>query len=187
MPKDNSSTMRISYIAVAGVTAMIGGLLLPKAMFHSLDRGILVWLVVCIASGIIISNVERLPIRRAIKFAATISGLLWITVVVFYVVRWLVSRIIDIDAPQILIPFGSGARIDLLDPEVFPFIFLLLLIFWFGSSVLVSLTCLSGQLLLAAAQKLYSFGPEGLDRVRKIVAGITVVIVSVLALWAAFT
>ncbi len=187
MPNEHLSTMRIPYIAVAGVATVIGGLLLPKAAFHSLDRGILVWLIACMTSGVILSNVEPLSVRRGIKAAVVVSGLFWLTVLTFYAVRWLVSRIIDIDAPRILIPFGSGEFIDLLDPQVFPFLVVLLLIFWVGSTAVVALTTLSGRLLTAAALKLYTFGPEGLDRVRKIVLAIAGIIGSIIVLWAAFS
>ena len=187
MSNEHLSTTRIPYVAVAGVATVIGGLLLPMAMFHSLDRGTLVWLVVCITSGVIISNVEPLSVRRGIKAAMMLSGLLWLTVVAFYVVRWLVSRIIDIDSPQLLVPLGSGVSVNLLVPEVFPFVFILLLIFWVGSTEVVALTTLSGRLLTAAALKQYCFGPEGVDRMRKIVVGIVGVIVSIIALWAAFS
>lgn len=178
---------RISYIAVAGFATVVGGLLLPKAMFHSLDRGLIVWLMACIASGVIVSNVERLSLWRGIKAAMAVSGLFWLTVVLFYVVRWLISRIIHIEAPQILVPFGSGASVDLLDPEVFPLVAILLLIFWIGSTAVVAFTTLSGRLLTAGALKLYKFGPEGLDRVRKIVVAIAGVVAAILALWAAFS
>lgn len=187
MSSEQLAAARISYIAVAGFATVIGGLLLPKAMFHSLDRGILVWLIACLASGLIVSNVERLSLGRGIKAAMALSGFLWLTVVLFYAVRWLVSRIIDIDAPQILVPFGSGAKVDLLDPEVFPLVAILLLIFWVGSTAVVAFTTISGRLLTAGALKLYRFGPEGLDRVRKIVVAMIGIVAAVLALWAAFS
>jgi hypothetical protein len=165
---------------------LVGGLLLPKAAFHGLDRGLLVWLVICLASGVILSNLQPLSVWRGLKVSMLTSVVLVLALTGFYSVRWLVSRIINIEASQILIPFGSGASVDILDPRLFPFILLLLALFWIGTSVSIGVATLSGKLLITGALRLYAFGPEGVERVRKIVVALAGVVLSIVALWAAF-
>ncbi len=183
---DTSGAAHRPYFTVAGVAVVVAGLLMPKAAYQGLDRGLLVWLIACITSGLIVSNVE-LSVWRGMKAAMLMAGLLWLTVAALYAVRWLISRIIQVDAPHIKIPFGSGASVDLLDPEGIPFLIALLGIFWVGSTVVMTLTALSGRLLVATAVKLYDFGPERLDRVRKIIVGMAAVAAALVELWAAFS
>jgi hypothetical protein len=174
------------YFWVACAAALIGGLLLPKAAFHSLDRGLLVWIVLCIGSGVILSNLQPLSAWRGLKTSMWVSALMIGAMMGFYWVRWLVSRIININAPRIEIPFGSGASIDILDPAVIPFLIVLLVIFWIGTSIATGIATLSGRLLVAAALKLYAFGPEGVERVHKIIVALAGLVLALVGFWAAF-
>ena len=115
-----------------------------------------------------------------------VCATLWITVVIFYIIRWLVSRIINIDTPSIVIPFGSGVSIDLFDPRLFWLLAILLVIFWIGSVIIVGTTSFSSNLLITGAKKAYEFGPTGFDRLRNIIAGVATIIAAVIALWSAF-
>ena len=186
MSDDDRSAPTVPYAFLACVATLIGGLLLPKAAWVGLDRGLLVWLIICFASGVILSNLQPLSIWRGLKMSMLASVVLVFAQIGFYSVRWLVSRIINIDAPHILIPFGSGASVEILDPRAFPFLLILLALFWIGTLFVIGLTTLSGHLLVAGALKLYAFGPDGVERVRKIVAALAGVALSIVALWAAF-
>jgi len=186
MSTDQPSSLTVPYVSVACALTLVGGLLLPKAAFHSLDRGLLVWLIICVASGVILSNLQPLSIWRGLKTSMLAAVVLLLALVGFYSVRWLVSRIIDIEAPQILIPFGSGVAVDILDPRRLPFLVMLLVLFWIGTSVATAVATLSGRVLVAGAMKLYEFGPNGVERVRKTIVALAGVVLSVVALWAAF-
>jgi hypothetical protein len=186
MSADQPSPLTVPYVAVACAATLVGGLLLPKAAFHGLDRGLLVWLAICVASGVVLSNLQPLSIWRGLKASMLASVVLILALVGFYSVRWLVSRIINIEAARILIPFGSGASVDVLDPRRFRFLIVLLVLFWIGTSVATAVATLSGRLLIAGALKLYAFGPDGVERVRKTVVALVGVVLSIVALWAAF-
>jgi hypothetical protein len=186
MSRDGPSELVPPYLAVACIATFVGGLLLPKAMWIGLDRGLLVWLAICVAAGVILSNLQPLSGWRGIRLSMLASVVLIMALAGFYSVRWLVSRIINIDAPKILIPFGSGASVDILDPSGLPFLLILLALFWIGSSFAIGLATLSGRLLIAGALKLYAFGPDGVERVRKIVVALAGVVLAIVGLWAAF-
>lgn len=186
MTDEQPSPSTLPYVALACVATLVGGLLLPKAAFHGLDRGLLVWLVICIASGVVLSNLQPLSIRRGLKASSLASVVFILALVGFYSVRWLASRIINIEAAQVKIPFGSGASVDVLDPAVFPFLVVLLALIWIGTSIATAIAMLSGRLLIAGALHLYAFGPDGVEQVRKIVVALAGVVLSVVALWAAF-
>jgi len=186
MTTELDSNKSLELLSLAIIITITGGLLLPKAAFHGLDRGLLVWFVVCLSSGIVLGSIHEnllwLRIRRAMLACAT----LWITVVIFYIIRWLVSRIININAQSIVIPFGSGASIDLFDPRLFWLLGILLVIFWIGSVIVVGITSFSSNLLITGAKKAYEFGPTGFDRLRNIIAGVASTVAAVIALWSAF-
>jgi hypothetical protein len=186
MSNDRPSSLIVPYVSVACIATFIGGLLLPKAAWVGLDRGLLVWLVICVVSGVILSNLQPFSVWRGLKMSMLASVVLVLALIGFYSVRWLVSRIINIDAPRILIPFGSGASVDILDPRGFPFLLILLVLFWIGTSVAIGVATLSGRLLIAGSLKLYAFGPDGVERVRKIVLALAGVVLAIVALWAAF-
>ena len=114
------------------------------------------------------------------------SGAFVLSVVFFYVTRWVISRIISINAPSIEIPFGSGSSVNILDPRTLPLLLILLVIVYVGSSAVIAAVSLSGLILLAGLKRLYEFGPEGLERVQKVVLRMTALIASIVALWAAF-
>ena len=182
MSDDQASAFKDQYISAACITTFIGGLLLPKAAWIGLDRGLLVWLVICVSSGIIISNLSH----RKFKVSMLASVIFIMALIGYYSVRWLVSRIIDIHAASIKIPFGSGAYIDILEPKAFPFLLILLVLYWIGTSIAIGITASSGRLLIQGALKLYTFGPDGIERIRKIILAISGVVSALLVLWAAF-
>lgn len=99
MSDEQPSPLTVPYVSVACAAALVGGLLLPKAAFHGLDRGLLVWLVICVASGVILSNLEPLSVWRGIKASMVASVTMALALIGFYSFRWLVSRIINIEAP----------------------------------------------------------------------------------------
>ena len=180
--KESIFALKDPYVSAALIIAFIGGLLLPKAAWVGLDRGLIVWLVICIATGVILSNLRQ----RKFKMSMLASFTFILALIGYYLVRWLISRIINIEAASIEIPFGSGESVDLLDPTGFPYLFILLALFWIGTTITVITTASSGRLLIEAALKLYAFGPEGLERVRKIILALAGIISAILVLWAAF-
>ncbi|MEE4353792.1 MAG: hypothetical protein V2J25_13100, partial [Desulfatiglans sp.] len=61
-----------------------------------------------------------------------------------------------------------------------------LVLYWIGTSIAISITASSGRLLIQGALKLYTFGPDGIERIRKIILAISGVVSALLVLWASF-
>jgi hypothetical protein len=109
------SATALSYVAVSCVASMVGGLLLAIAAYHSFERGLLVWAVACISSGIILSSLEPLTVRRGIKVAMLSALVMMITVVGYYVVRWLGMRVMHIEAVAIAESLPVFAPLNLME------------------------------------------------------------------------
>lgn len=169
-------------IAASSLVALLGGLLMPKALYIGLDRGLLVWFVAIVASGIILGampnarmNVLKAAVMPAAVFPSTIAG--------FFVVRWLFSWIQSPETFQIFIPFGSGALVDPL--AVLTALVVLMLIGMLASYVVAALAALASGPLMAAALNMYSFGPESIKRVQQIIVGIVGVVGALVLFWGA--
>jgi len=174
-------------LATAYFLAIIGSLCLPHAAFHSLERGLMVWALVCLGSGIVASNIEHLTIRRAFHNSALLSTVVLVTLLGFYVVRWVATRLKSGDADKVLIPFGSGASIDLFDPHLMPVLIILCLLVMLATSILIAVAMLAGKTILSAIYTAYCFGPEGLLRIKRMLVACTCIVTAALALWAAIS
>lgn len=172
-------------LAAACFLAILGSLCLPYAAFQSMERGIVVWILSCLGSGIVASNIEPLNVRRALLNSALLSTVILLTLLGFYAVRWIATRLKSDHVETILIPFGSGASIDLFDPRLMPVLLVLLFLVVLATSIVIAVAMLAGKTILSAISSAYSFGPEGLLRIRRMLVACTSIVTAALALWAA--
>ena len=178
--------VRIPYYAMASIVAVLAGLLTPKAADQSFGRAMLVWLIGCIASGVIGSNIKEEKMLSVVRYSALVSGVMCISLACYYYLRWLIARILNVGEGDIEISF-YGAVVNLADPSKLLLAGQLLISLWILTIVFIFLVTISGQELKYAARKLYKFGPHGLDKVNKIILAITGIVASIVALWAAFS
>lgn len=174
-----------SYFAAAAVVMIIAGLLIPKAADSSFDRAALVWLTGCIVSGVIGSNIRPVSFLGGARFSVIFGALLCASLVVYYYLQWLVGRMLNIGSDKVLIYFYGGL-IDFADPKMLPLAGQLLLVLWVVTAIVITFAIVSGRMLNAAAISLYDFGPDGLNRVHKIILTVMGIVASIIALWAAF-
>ena len=172
-------------ISVACLVALLGGLVMPKALFLSLDRGLLVWIVSTITSGILIGTIANINIKMQLK-ASTLPAILFpITISGFLVVRWLFSWMQNGEAERIMIPLGSGAIVDPIPVSIV--LAMLMLIGIAASYVVVALSSLASRPLIGAATSLYAFGPDNIAKIRKIIISIVGIVGGLIVLWSAFS
>ena len=57
----------------------------------------------------------------------------------------------------------------------------------FISALFNFFTIISGKELATVARSLYRFGPEGVERIRKIVLAMTALVAAIITLWAIFS
>jgi hypothetical protein len=175
------------YAASAVLLAIAGGLLLPIAAVHGLNRAILVWLTICLGCGLLLSSrATRAPLP-AVMAGASISAVLWGTVIVAYAVQRMIGRAIDPTAPAIPIEMGPGLWIDPLAPGRFAVLLALVVVYFIGSTVVLTSVVLAGRAITAAARSVYRFGPEGFERTRRLVIAIAALLGAVVTLWASFS
>ena len=185
MTTQQTSSKKISYLGLACIATVVGALLLPAAGNHSWNRASLLWLVICILNGMILSNVKSTTLFRDFLYSFIVSSILWISFFTLYIVQWLVERILNIESQEVLVNF-YGKQVDMSTPESWPYAIILFLIWHIVTTIFIFIVNVSGQGLAEISKYLYSFGPEGLERVRQIILTMAGVVASVIALWATF-
>jgi flagellar biosynthesis component FlhA len=72
--------------AAASVVAIVAGLVLPMAAFHSLGRAILAWLTLSLLIGLLLGTKAQVPIKKAVAVALMPSVLVPVTYAGFWLV-----------------------------------------------------------------------------------------------------
>ena len=177
---------RAEAIATACLVALIAGILLPKALFVSLDRAILVWLVAQVACGLIVGAVTQ-PARKLLLSSILPSAALPIAYWGFLVVRWLSDLAKDPSA-GVNIPIfgGSGVGFGPPNSRSLAILAVLALVAFLASYVLILVSAFASRPVQHGVIGLYSFGPDGIRRVQRLVVGLVAVIGSLVLLWGAF-
>ena len=185
MTSQQTSSKQISYLGLACIATIIGALLLPTAGNHSMNRALLLWLVICVLDGMVLSNIKSITLFRNFIHSFIVSSILWISFFTLYAVQWLVERILNIESQEVLVSFYMK-QVDMSNPDSWPFAILLFLIWHPSTTIFIFIVNICGQALAEIAKSLYSFGPEGLERVRQIILTIAGIGASIIALWATF-
>jgi len=134
----------------------------------------------------VISGRESLPMSRDLLSSFIVSSILWCTFVIYYIVQWLVERILHIGDQKILIWFYGGL-VDFAQTETWPAAITLLFILLIVTTIFIFIVIISSESLAAIVKHIYSFGPDGLDRVNQIILVLAGIIASIISLWAAFS
>ena len=175
-------TRATSRLAFACTVSVLGGLVVPLAAFASLNRAIGVWVAIALAIGLILGGIrsQRTPtiaIRASIA-AIFVPG----AAIGFYWVRWLATWLKNPDDPRVLIPMFSG-HVGPTDSWVLLGLGALALTGFLASLLVVFLVTLAAEPMTEAIRKALSFGPEGFDRVNKVLVAISAVVATLLALF----
>ncbi|MBK8919485.1 MAG: hypothetical protein IPM73_15930 [Betaproteobacteria bacterium] len=177
---------RIEAVATACLVALIAGILLPKALFVSLDRAILVWLIAQIACGLIVGTITQ-PIRKLLLASVLPSAALPIAYCGFLVVRWLIDLAKDSSA-GFSIPIFGGSGVGFGPPTLLSMTILavLALVAFIASYALILVSAFASRPVQRAIVQLYSFGPDGMRRVQRLLVGLVAIVGSLVLLWGAF-
>ncbi|OEZ65266.1 hypothetical protein JAB5_12660 [Janthinobacterium sp. HH103] len=180
---------QLEAVATACLIALIAGILLPKALFFSLDRAILVWLVTQVASGLVVGNVTQ-STRKLIVSSSFPAAALPIGYCGFLVVRWLVDLAKNLSAgfKGFNIPiFGlSGVGFGPPDLVSLTILTVLAVVGFLASFVLILVSAFASRSIQRGIIGFYSFGPDGLRRVQRLLLGLVAVIGGLVLLWGSF-
>lgn len=173
-------------IATACLIALVGGVLLPKALFVSLDRAILVWLVAQITCGVIVGAAGLTP-RKVLSSCVLPSACVPIAYSGFLLVRWLVDKAKNPDA-GFNIPIFGGSGVGFGPPTSASLSILAGLAFFtfVATYVVVSASAFASRPIQKGVARFYDFGPSGVRRVQQIIIGVCAVAGALILLWGAF-
>jgi hypothetical protein len=170
--------------AAAGVVAVVAGLILPHAALHSLDRAIFVWLMFSVLVGLLLGAKTKIQTRAAVHQALLPSALLPIT----YAGFWLLRFLADWSKTGFVPRYGlglSGVSLDLSSPAVLGVAFVILLILFCATLLVMSLSSIGTRPIVLSLVRANRLGPEGFDRMKRIVVSISGLAAALAALWLA--
>ena len=170
--------------AASSVVAVVAGLVLPMAAFHSLGQAILVWLTFSLLVGLILGTKTQVTVKKAVTHALLPSALVPLT----YATFWLVRFLGDWSKTGVMPRFGLGmsaAPLDITSPTVLAVSLAILLILSGATLLVVSLTSIGKRPLVLSIVQANRLGPEGFERVQKIVIAIGGLAAVVSTLWLA--
>jgi hypothetical protein len=183
---------RVELVAAATITCVITGLLLPSAIHHSLNRGILVLLLGTVGAGLILGTQSDNSVRASLTNALMPSLFIPLTYIGSLIVRYFLTLLANIDAPTtIYIPGLSGGYIPV--PifgtdfgRVALFLWIIASSAFVASYLLISLAALASQPILIGADLVYRFGDKGIARVQRMVMAVVGLVGAIIILWSAF-
>jgi hypothetical protein len=181
--------MKIADLRIVGVVTVIGvlgGFLISQAWQISLYRGMMPWVICCVAAGLVQCTVKEAPLRLFLIASATFTLALAAGFMGFYFVRGIVSLIQIGGHTRLFVRIASGVMIDPLDPDLRQPIVWLAIVTILATFCLTISAAVSGPILLQGSKVLYDFGPEGVDKLRRLVVAVTALIAALLVLWSAF-
>lgn len=171
-------------IAGGGLVSLVGGFFIAVALATSAHSRsvlpVLIWLVTVICSGVVVSSTDRdTPVKDAAFPALVVS-----TTPVIYLCFVLVIAITEeVKASASEIPWNQWV-IDHLNPSFIATVLVVWAVCFSGSLVVIIMSMIASRLVLASAQKLYEFGPQGVNRVKLVILGVVGVLAAVLSLLA---
>ena len=182
----SSSDATLEAIATSCLVALIGGVLLPKALFISLDRAILVWLVAQVTCGVIVGAVPLAP-KKLLWSCIAPAACFPLAYLGFLVVRWLIDLAKDSRA-GFEIPIFGGSGVGFGPPNALSLAILatLALIVFVATYVLVTVSAFASRPVQRGAARLYKAGPTGIRRVQQMLIAATAVVGALILLWGAF-
>ncbi|MDU9391961.1 hypothetical protein [Pseudomonas sp. zfem002] len=178
------ATESTARIAFAAIVSIVGGLFLPMAAFNSLNRAILLWVCICVAIGLILGGVREQKLRTSIASSALTAAIIPLASIGFYWARWLATWLKDPENPDVLLPLFSG-MVGPTDSLVLMGLGLIAATAFIASSISIFLASLATDPLTSFFQKMFSFGPEGFNRINQMLIAVVTVIGSIVVLFSA--
>lgn len=169
-------------VSAACIIAIFLGILLPKIISKSLENTLLVWLIAAVIMGLVLTNKRHARTLRFRSFWPALAlNLSWFGYI-------FVRAAVDILKGEQAFKISMQSK----DVDVFSDIFLLIIFAFLagfaflGTWLSVLLSAKGSYPISRMLSNLYNFGPDGIERVNKILITITVTIGALFALWAAF-
>ena len=178
------ATRATTRLAFACAISAVGGLLIPLAAFASLYHAIALWIALSLAAGLILGGIRNQQPPSVARRAATASLFVPGAAIGFYWVRWLATWIKNPEDRNVLLPLFSG-YVGPVDTWVLAGLAAIAATSFVASFVLVGLVALAAEPMTESLRKAFNFGPEGFDRVNKILVAVTAVIASLVGLLSA--
>lgn len=169
-------------IASSVLVSLVGGFLLAVALNASIDSAVIIWSLTVICSGLVIGGSEESRFSVAVKRAGIPAFILSITPVLFFYFTAVKAFIENPKALSVSIPWGPTAYVDPLAPLVILGVSILWVGCFIGSLLLVGASTVASRMVITGARHLYSFGPDGLERIKLIVLAVAATLAAVLAI-----
>jgi hypothetical protein len=167
-------------IAGGVLVSLVGGFLIVVTLGISVYRAFIVWLLTVICSGLVIGRTETSSIGPLLKGGAFPALVLSAIPVLFL---YLLTVITFVEAPARIPEVEWGGRpINPLNPAVIIGEVILWVACFLGSLMFIVISMIASPVLLEGAQKLYRFGPKGVNRVKLIIVGVGGVLAAALSL-----
>ena len=176
------SPQQVRVVATAVTLAAVGGLIHPWSIHVSLPRGIFTWLAASVGSGLVLGSITRTDHLRLLKLAVVPATALPVSYLMFIVVHWLMVSVRSPDMPA-TIPWVAGAYVDPTQPRIISLLGILALVDFSTSYMAIALCAMSSSNLLLGLTKLFHFGANGVDRVQKLLIGLSALVLAAFGLW----
>ncbi len=169
-------------VSAACVIAIFLGLLLPKIISKSLENTLLIWLISAVLMGLVLTDRSQ---RRTLKFRSFWPALaLNVSWLGYVFVRAAVDMLKGEQAFSISM---QSEDVDIFSDIFVLIVFTILSGFAFlGTWLTVLLSAKGSYPISNMLSNLYDFGPNGIERVNKILITTTATIGALFALWSAF-
>ncbi len=171
-------------IASSAIVALFGGFLIAISLTSNITYSFLIWMLTVVASGMAIGGSGYKSFLDVVNKVYLPAAVLAITPIMFF---YFLAAIAYMQDPRALVVWPGSAPIDPFEPRLIFMLALVALFTFIGSALVVSLSVISSKYLLKAAVSLWQLGPEGLDKVRNIVIGVSAILGALITIIAVVT
>jgi len=175
----------VEALATVAFIGIVCGLLLPRVADQSFDRGEFLWLVTCVAVGVVQSSRKPLDHVFVLKGALVATIAFWgSTLVITAIVH--ISNDINSSGEIIQLHPLPGQSTRLSDSLAPIRIGTVISLIAFSTFIMTAVTAYSSRQLVQASVALFSFGDAGINRVNSILRALAALVSIAFALWSAF-
>ena len=175
-------TQQSSRLALACILAIIGGLVIPLAAFVSLVHALALWIAIMLTIGLTAGGIRVRRARTLIGQAALAAILIPASAIGFYWVRWLATWMKDPTNREVMIPMFSGHYAGPTDGYILMGLGALALTAFLASWLLIFLFTAAAAPFSDVCRRVFHFGPEGFNRVNKILTSAAGAVTALLGL-----
>lgn len=182
---NNEHFSDLERLAASSVITTVGGLFLIRAASHSLDRSIVFWIALSLLAGVVLSTGKPKSLKLMAKRATLPASFFPLAFVGYMLVRmtidWLKSP-----GGRFLPSLHVSAAVDTIRFSALEFalgVSFLFLISFFASLLIIVLSSLCSRMILQGAVGMYKLGPEGMDRLSKLVLAVSGLVAAIIVVW----